>query len=122
IITNQKVIVDAIYKMNILGYELYAIIALFFVYKIYDQSGVQWQGIYPFIFLPISLSTNTNKETISVLNDLTNTASFQPTNLTNEEQENIGNKQWAQAVQTSFEGVNKLVNDINNYQRRITNP
>ena len=39
-----------------------------------------------------------------------------------EEQENIGNKKWAQAVQTSFKGIKNLVTDINKYERQITNP
>ena len=39
-----------------------------------------------------------------------------------EEQENIGNKRWAQAVQTSFKGIKNLVTDINKYKRKITNP
>ncbi|CAG8602235.1 1832_t:CDS:2 [Funneliformis mosseae] len=38
-----------------------------------------------------------------------------------EEQENIGNKRWAQAVQTSFKGIENLVTDINEYRRKITN-
>jgi hypothetical protein len=39
-----------------------------------------------------------------------------------EEQENIGNKRWAEAVQTSFKGIKNLVTDINKYERQITNP
>jgi len=38
-----------------------------------------------------------------------------------EEQENIGNKRWAQVVQTSFKGIKSLVTDINRYERKITN-
>ncbi|CAB4409818.1 unnamed protein product [Rhizophagus irregularis] len=34
-----------------------------------------------------------------------------------EEQENISNKRWAQAVQTSFKGIKNLVTDINKYER-----
>ena len=39
-----------------------------------------------------------------------------------EEQENIGNKKWAQAVQISFKELKVLVTDINKYERQITNP
>ncbi|CAB4419051.1 unnamed protein product [Rhizophagus irregularis] len=39
-----------------------------------------------------------------------------------EEQDNIGNKRWAQAVQTSFKGIKSLVTDIDKYERQITNP
>ncbi|CAB4442530.1 unnamed protein product [Rhizophagus irregularis] len=38
------------------------------------------------------------------------------------EQENIGNKRWAQEVQTSFKGVKNLVTNINKYERQITYP
>ncbi|PKK51489.1 hypothetical protein RhiirC2_803292 [Rhizophagus irregularis] len=39
-----------------------------------------------------------------------------------EEQDNIGNIRWAQAVQTSFKGIKSLVTDIDKYERQITNP
>ncbi|CAB4435258.1 unnamed protein product [Rhizophagus irregularis] len=35
------------------------------------------------------------------------------------EQDNIGNKRWAQAVQTSFKGIKSLVTDIDKYERRV---
>ena len=39
-----------------------------------------------------------------------------------QEQHAVNNVKWAQAVEKSFENINKLVTDIKTYKRRITNP
>ncbi|CAG8653296.1 28384_t:CDS:2 [Gigaspora margarita] len=38
------------------------------------------------------------------------------------EQENFDNIKWAQTVQNSFNGIEKMVMDIQSYKRKITNP
>ena len=39
-----------------------------------------------------------------------------------QEQHAINNIKWALSVEKSFEGINKLVNEVKTYKRRTTNP
>ena len=39
-----------------------------------------------------------------------------------QEQHALSNIRWAKSINKSIEGVRKIVNDINRYNNRITNP
>jgi len=38
------------------------------------------------------------------------------------EQHTLNNHKWIKAVDKNFDGIRKLVNDINKFNRRISNP